>query len=158
MEFALVVPVLAALLLGTVTAGLAYNRNNSLNNASREAARYGATLPVGSDLTTWLNTVADVARESASGDLDPAVSGQQLCVAYVHPAGTTADDRTTRLIEVAGSRTVGVGSPCFNDGRPGTERRVQVEMSRTTRLDAVFHSTTLTLTAESVTLFERALG
>ena len=80
-------PVLVMLLLGTLTAGLAYNRNNSLNNGARESARYGATLPVNDDLAGWLFDVADVARDSTGGNLEAGVPGQQICVAYVYPRG-----------------------------------------------------------------------
>ena len=69
-EFALVLPILAAFLLGTLSAGLAYNRNNSLNNAARESARYAATLPVDGSMSAWLTSVAAVAESAASGDLD----------------------------------------------------------------------------------------
>jgi Flp pilus assembly protein TadG len=154
-EFALVFPVLLAILVGTITAGMAYNLNNSLNNGARESTRYGATLPVDGDMSGWLNSVADVARDSASGDLHAGVPGQQICVSYVHPDGTAGDDRTTSLTEVAGVRTITVGSSCFTDSRPNDERRVQVALQRTTDLEAVVYSTTLTIAAESVARFER---
>ncbi len=69
LEFAMVLPLLLTLLLGLVSSGTALNRSNSLNNAARESARFGATLPA-DNLTFWLNKVADVAIDSATGDLD----------------------------------------------------------------------------------------
>ena len=42
-EFALVVPLLLALLFGIVTAGFAFSQRISLNESVREGARYGAT-------------------------------------------------------------------------------------------------------------------
>lgn len=155
-EFALVLPLLMALLLGTVTAGIAYNRDISLNNGARESARYGATLPVEGDIAAWLYSVVTVARESATGELDPSVPGQHICVAYVHPDGTASDDRTVSVTETAGVRAVSIGTPCFSDGRPGDERRVQVQLRRESDIETVLFTSMVTLEAESVTRFERA--
>lgn len=157
-EFALVLPVLLAFLLGTVTVGGAYNQNISMNNAARESSRYGAVRPVEADLAAWLETVADVAVASATGDLDANVAGQYICVAYVYPDGTSSEDSTIRLIEQAGSRLIQTGQTCFVDGRPSDERRVQVQLARDTDIEAVLFSQTITLNANSVTRFERTGG
>jgi len=157
-EFALVLPVLMAFLLGTITIGIAYNRSISMNNSTRETARYGALLPVDSDLSAWLNTVADVAIAGATGDLGPSVDGQYICVAYVYPDGTETEDRTSRLEETLGTRVETVGSTCFSDGRPNSERRVQLVLRRRTDLEAVVYSQTITLSSESVARFERSTG
>ena len=154
-EFALVVPILLAFLLAIVTGGLTIRQSVSLNNSARETARYGAVLPVDGDMTTWLNTVADVAVSSATGDLSATTPGQQICVAYVYPDGTDADDRTTRVVETAGTRTVDVGSTCLTDGRPTTERRVQITVERSSFFDAFVFSTNINLRGEAVARFER---
>jgi len=157
-EFALVLPVLLAFLLGTVTVGTAYDRNISMNNAARESSRFGAVRSVESDLVTWLETVADVAVGSATGDLDSTVAGQFVCVSYVYPDGTSSQDRTVRIIEQSGVRQVQDGQSCFVDGRPADERRVQVQLRRDTDIEAVLFSQTITLNANSVTRFERSSG
>lgn len=156
LEFALVLPILAALLLGTVTAALAFSNSLSLNNAARETARFGATLPVDPDMSTWLNQVADVAISSATGDLDNGVPGRTVCVAYIHPDGGGADDSTTRLtLDDIGNRTVVGGSTCFADGRPSDERRVQVRLVRDADLNVLFFTNTISLTRDSTIRFER---
>ena len=157
-EFALVLPVLLAFLLGTVTVGTAYDQSISLNNAARESSRYGAVRSVEDDLSGWLDTVADVAVGSATGSLDSNVAGQFVCVAYVFPDGTDAQDRTVRVVEQSGSRSVQTGQTCFTDGRPSDERRVQVQLTRDTDIEAVLFSQTITLNASSVTRFERISG
>ncbi len=157
-EFALVLPVLLAFLLGTVTVGTAYNQNISMNNAARESSRYGAVRPVEDDLSAWLETVADVAVAAATGDVGANVSGQFVCVAYVYPNGTSSDDRTIRLIEEGGTRQIQTGQTCFSDGRPSDERRVQVHLTRDTDIEAVLFSQTITLNANAVTRFERSAG
>jgi Flp pilus assembly protein TadG len=155
-EFALVLPLLMMFLLGIVTVGITYNRNNSMNNAARESARYGAVLSVDNSLSSWLATVADVAVASATGDMDPTVVGQYVCVAYVYPDGNTALDRTTRLVEQSGVRTESAGQSCFVDGRPDGERRVQIELRRRSDLNALVFTQQITLDSTSVARFERA--
>src|SRR5690242_4079085 len=44
-EMAIVLPLLMMLLMGIMTGGLAIDHKINLTNASREAARYGATVP-----------------------------------------------------------------------------------------------------------------
>lgn len=155
-EFALVLPLLLALLLGIVSGGIAFSRDNSLNNAAREAARFGATLPVGS-MSTWLNSVGDVAIGSATGDLDDGTPGRLVCVAFVFPDGSGATDQTTQLVIAAdGTKTETVGSTCFSDGRPKDERRVQVTVQRETDFIVVFFTRTITIDGESAVRFERS--
>ena len=154
-EFAMILPILAALLLGIVTVGLALNGKNSINNAAREGSRYGATLSVETTMGDWLDDVADVAIRSGTGQLDNGVDGRSVCVAYVYPAGTAATDRTSKVeIDQAGVRVYSLGQ-CFADGRPNDERRVQVAAARDTEVFALFFVRNVTLDAESVSRFER---
>jgi hypothetical protein len=154
-EFAFVLPLLLMLLLGTVTGGLTYSRRLSIENAAREAARYGATLSVETNLNSWLDDVAAVAVGAATGDLDLGVAGRTICVAYVHPSGADPLDTTTSLtIDPLGVRAYG-SHPCYSDGRPGTERRVQVALERASTLDALLLTRNLTLAAQTTNRFER---
>ncbi|MDX1449155.1 MAG: TadE/TadG family type IV pilus assembly protein, partial [Acidimicrobiia bacterium] len=162
LEFAVVLPILLSLLLGIVTSGSALNSSNSINNAARESARFGATLPA-DNLTWWLNKVADVAIESATGDLDDGNDGRYVCVAFVYPAGTVPEDSSvgtdhTAKIEIneAGVKKVTTGSACYTDGRPNSERRVQVLAERSADLEFVFFDRTVTLDGQSTARFERA--
>jgi hypothetical protein len=155
-EFALLLPVLVMMLLGTITIGLSYNRVNSLNNGARESARYGATLPVDDDISAWLNSVANVAIESTTGDLTASASDQELCVAYVYPDGTKGNDQTVAIIEMSGTRSIATGVTCFEDGRPSGERRVQISMHRTSEVQTGVYTKIVNLDAQSVTRYERA--
>lgn len=155
-EFAMILPLLAALLVGIVTAGLALNGKNSINNAARESARYGATLSVETTMTAWLDDVADVAIAAATGQLDDGVDARTICVAYVYPNGSAATDQSSKVeIDQAGTRSYSLGQ-CFADGRPNDERRVQVAAARDTEVFALFFVRGVTLDAESVSRFERA--
>lgn len=155
-EFAIVFPVLFMLLIGMVTGGISYARHNAINNAARETSRYGATLPLTSE-ASYLNALLDEAKAAATGDLDSSVDAQRLCVAYVYEDGTTPNDRTVSLTEVAGVRGAPSFSKCFTDNpRPDDERHVQVQLQRDTDIEGVFWTHTVTITARSVSRYERA--
>lgn len=66
-EMALVLPLLVMLLLGTVTAGLAYSNGIGVANAVREGSRFGATTESNAD---WATDV--VARTRAVQFDDPS--------------------------------------------------------------------------------------
>lgn len=161
LEFAFVLPVLLAVLLGIITAGSALNRNNSLNNGARETARFAATLPA-DNLKWWLHEVADVAIDSATGEMADGSPDRYVCVAYVYPDGkipsdsSVGTDHTVRL-EVApdGSRTITTGSACFDDGRPHEQRRTQVVAERDAKLQFLFFDSTVRLDGTSAARYER---
>lgn len=75
-EFGLVLPLLAMLLLGIATAGLTYTRAIGLTNAVREGARFGATADA-SVPATWANDV--ITRVRATQFDDPSVEAE-VCV------------------------------------------------------------------------------
>ena len=155
-ESALILMLVSALLVGTVTSALAYGRSTSLQTAVREASRFGATLPVEGDLDGWLGDVLAVARAAAVGDLDAGVEGQHICVAYVYPDGTDVNDRTKRLTETLGvTGATETGLDCYADGRPDDERRVQVVVERLSTIQAVFFSVDITLDAPAAARYER---
>ena len=162
LEFAIVLPLLLAVLVGIITAGTALNRSNSLNNAARETARFGATLPA-DNLTFWLTKVSDVAIDAATGDLADGSPGRYVCVAYVYPDGlvpadsSVGNDHTVRIeIDEAGLQSISTGAECYSDGRPDNERRVQVVAERDTDLEFFFFNSVVTLDGKSASRYERA--
>lgn len=148
-ELAFVLALLAMLLVGVTTSAIAFGRNNSIENAAREASRYAATLPGPVD-TTWLRDVRDVARSAALGELDPSVPGQYICVAEYDGSSWT------RLTD-----TNGVEGPqpdtqsCFTDSLPADQPRVQIVTSRDTTIDAAVFSMDVTLIGEAAARYER---
>lgn len=157
-EAAFITMMLIALLVGTVTSGVAYSQKTSLQTAAREATRFGATLPVNGDMNTWLQGVLAVALSAGGNDLRGTAPGQRICVAYVYPNGSAPSDRTTRIIQtggVTGGATSGAGAVCFDDGRPPDERRVQVITSRTATIQAAVFSVDVNLSSQSSARFER---
>jgi Flp pilus assembly protein TadG len=153
-EAALILPVILGMLLGMFTGGLTYSRDNALNHAARESSRYGATLVLTSE-STWLSDVRTEVKRAATGDLDAAVSGQFVCVAFVYPNGSTALDRTISVTEVGGVVSATTFTPCFSDGRPDSERRVQVLVRRRSEIQTIWFTRTVTLEARSTTRYER---
>lgn len=149
-EFALVLPIFFTLLLGMFTGGLAYTRKLSVTDATREGARYGATLPLTAAATTdaWLQQVAAVAVASSDGELEPGESGAFVCVSYVPGSGTAR-----RMQKAGTSSAVFSDGTCFADGRTN-ESRIQVAGRRTSKLELLVWSNDLTLSSQSVVRFE----
>lgn len=146
-ELAITLPLLIVMLVGTITAGIAYGQSNSIQNAARESSRFAATLP-GAGTLAWLQTVRDVTRAAAAGALDATVPGQLICVAYV------GADSDIRLTDTGGVEATAPAA-CYNDGRPADEPRIQIVTSRLTRLEAVFYGWDVTLRSEAAARYER---
>lgn len=150
-EFALILPVFAMLMLGTITGGLAYNRQLALTGAAREGVRYAATLPQPATMarSTWADQVRDVTVQSADGELGTAAPRRYVCVA--RSANLLAFKR-----EYVGTSapTESDGSMCFDDGRAATENRVQVVVRRSSVLEAMVFSHDLDLESRGVARYE----
>jgi len=137
-------------LLGMMTGGLAYSRKLSVTQATREGARFAATLPVTGALPIdpWLDRVAQLTIDSGDGELASDKVGQMVCIAYVPGAGTP------RRREQVGTAVIfGNGKCIASDGRDG-ETRVQVVAKRTSKLEALLFSRDLQLESHAVARFE----
>lgn len=137
-EFALVLPLVVSLILGLVSGGAAYNRKLSMSGAVREGSRFGATLD-GS--ASWATSVQTRAVELSTGDL----TASQVCVALETAAGTT-------LYTASGAGCSSVTAPSTPSGATGCV--VKVWAARPDKLQAMFFSVNLTLTAKSVARYE----
>jgi hypothetical protein len=173
-EFALTLPALMCIVLGSLTGGIAFNTKQDIGTAAREGARYGATLPVAtspcpsasgsSDLDQWLKCVSDITVNASSGSLTTGKSGRYVCVSYVYPNGLANSNDVTKsriVTDSGGAESVSTDSrDCFTinglpaDGLPATKRRVQVVTRRTATLEALLFSTPVTLKGASATVFE----
>ncbi len=149
------------LLLGMVTGGMAYNKKLAITNGVREGSRYGATLPVPSTcasgplLNCWLTQVADVTQSASEGELASTAPAMNICVAYVYPAGTTgSNDVTKSLTRTASGDSFGNTDCGISDGRPTSERRVQVTGSRQGEIQFLVTTMTPTLSSQAITKFE----
>jgi Flp pilus assembly protein TadG len=141
-EFALVLPLLMSLRLGTITGGLAYNRKLSMSNAVREGARYGATLTVDS---SWADATKTRTQGMSTGDL----SAGQICTA-LWKVGTGATYSSSGCT---------ITNPFVtNNDHPGSSGDCIVEVwaARPDRLQAMFFSANITLTARAAARQETA--
>jgi Flp pilus assembly protein TadG len=157
-EFALILPILVMLLFGTLTGAICWEQDLAVSHASRQAARYGVTLPTSNytSLDDWLTAVSARAVSTADGNLNTNVTGRQICVAYVYPAGTATLDKTRSRTETSTGSVSYSNSPCYTDGHPTTERRVQVDARRTGTFNAILFTKTLTLREQTVFKYEVA--
>ena len=159
-EFAIVLPVLGALLIGMLSGGITFNRKLSLTNGAREGARYGATLPFTNFANTnaWLDNVAAVAVGAVDNTLPANASGRVVCVAYVYNPGGSVGDFTLRRMDSGGTVGYAASEKCFNDGRPDNEQRVQVVLERASEINALIYKQTITVTGRSVARYEALAG
>jgi Flp pilus assembly protein TadG len=160
-EFALVLPFLAMFLFGTVSAGMAWNTNLAMAQGARMGGRYAATLPTRNytSLDDYLDAVATQVVGSSEGSISTSATGRIVCVAYVHPNGSTTLDQTRRRYESGSTPDVTrANSTCFTDGQGSDDTRVQVMSERTTKLEAGIWSRTITLHQQLVFRYEVSNG
>lgn len=151
-EFALIVPVFMMLVLGMFSGGMAYNRQLALTNATREGARYGATVPKDQCAPTsncggktWTQLVQQMTVQRAEGVLDSAA----VCVALVSGAGSAP----TPVDAAHTTRTD--GKACYVDNSADNGRRVQVTVTRADKLEALVFTMPLNLHASAAARFEQ---
>ena len=137
-EFALVLPVLAMLIVGLFSSAMIYDSNMSLTHSAREGARYGATVPEDQTFSTgtWADNVEALVRQRGGDSLIAA----DVCVALVQgsPATAVSADHSTEPGAAA----------CYDDSASGEEElRVQISASKKMTLDVVAFSREVTLTA-----------
>ena len=142
-EFALILPVLMCLVFGIVTGGSALGTKNSLQNAVREGARFGATLPASG---TWATSVRDQVLGVAGSDLTSA----QVCVQLVQKTavGTTVLRSTPASCPFAGAPTVPTATPV-------NSCVTLVWAERPALFDAFFFQRTLLLRGSAIGRYER---
>jgi len=148
-ELAFVFILLVMLLVGTVSAAVAFGRGNSIQNAAREASRYAATRD---DIGSNLSEVIQVAKAASSGDLDSSAPGYYICVAYI---GVPSPVQATEGSPPPPDASAPPGA-CYDDGRPDdAEPRIQVVTGRDTTINAIVFSADVTLHAEAAARYER---
>ena len=143
-EFALVLPLITALLLGLTTGGMAYNRKISLTNGLREGARFGATLD-GPTASGWATDVQSRSVELTQGD----ITASQVCVKLVKKG--TGDVYSSLP---SGAECVSSGEPAMPTTAAAGDCVVKVWASRPDKLQAMFFTSALTLRASAVARYE----
>jgi Flp pilus assembly protein TadG len=141
LEFALVLPLLMSLVLGIYTGGEAYTNKIGVVEAVREGARYGASLPMGTDvnaLTTWKDRVRNRVVDASGGGILLA----DVCVEFVSPTGGTA---------------CSLGDPAGASNEPSVHL-VKVSATRPAKMEFFFFTKNTTLIGKLVARYERDTG
>lgn len=165
-EFALIMPLLFLLLLGTITGGLTLSRHNSTRNAVREATRYGSVLPTFTQYAANLSELHSQAVLAATGDLNLGVPGRVVCVALIdennlwrfaiYRNSTTVTPSITGVAESAmtPSERNACASNAVGSAGAGT-RRVWVRAARESSIEALFFTQNVTIESRSLARYER---
>ncbi len=158
-EFALVFPILFALVLGMVSAGLAWNQKLQLTHGAREGARYGAIVAPSQTFTngqTWGRNVVDVMIERAGSDLEE--EGAVACISLVRnsPGTVYSNSHVAKATRTSTGWTYdnNGGAPCIAGQTYPTSStdvglRVQATLSRPSQFETLFFTRDLDLTAEA---------
>lgn len=108
-EFALILPLVAMLILGAVTGGLSYSQAIGVQNAVREGARFGATADA---VSSWEGDVVSRVRTTQFDDgTTAASSGTSICVQLVKAPSTVV--RST--CSIGGSNGPALSMPALAD-------------------------------------------
>lgn len=142
-EFALVLPLLVMILLGTITSGVSYANAIGVTNAVREGARFGAT--VDANNASWATNVVSRVRDT---QFDDPGAETKVCVQLVTGAGAV------KKSQCEGSGPA-LSYPAVPSSVPAGACVVMVVASRPFSINAVFHQWHEHLIKSSVTRFER---
>ncbi len=142
-EFALTFPILIMILLGMFSGGLTINSKLSMSHATREGARYAASVSSSQTFVsgTWASNVRDIVVDRSQGDL----TSDEVCVSLVSGSGATL------VVKSPSSSYSTSGSPCIaNQTYPTTSGdiglRVQVTTSRPAQIElGLFGTMNITL-------------
>lgn len=148
-EAVFIFPILLMLVFGMVTYGLALSQGNAIENAAREASRFGSTRPVPASVNTWLDEVSNVAVAAATGEMEASTPDRYICVALV------GGERVGRKITVGTTPEYASSGSCPDTTCPTSDPCVQVVLGRSAKLEGVVFQRSITLDAKSVTTYER---
>lgn len=135
-EFALIAPVLAMLVFGMISGGLAINEKQQMTYAVREGARFASAVPVKQTFVsgTWASNIRDLIVERSDGSLQSA----DVCVSLVEGSPGMVVAPTTTY-STSGAACISNQTFPIVTGDPG--RRVQVTAKRTRRVEWVVGAT-----------------
>lgn len=151
-EFALVLPILMALVIGIVTMGAALNDKQSLTHAAREGTRYGSRLPTDQTFEsgTWATNVRDVTLARSGGDLDTE-AGAEVCVSLVSgsPATTFSGPFPATSYSTASGSVACDPSETYEVTDEDDGLRVQVRVTRPAVIEAIFFSMSVDVASDA---------
>lgn len=159
-EFALLLPLVLMLTIGTISAGFAFHHWIGVTQGAREGARFGATLSVqaaGGTTDQWLQQVSDrtIAASGLWVDATHDVPNSSVCVGLNSPAAAPAIARhVTVTVDASGTAASAFANGLCPGLPPVTGDYVQVSASRPAVFNFVVHSSNITVDGSSVVRFE----
>lgn len=149
-EFALLMPVFMALVLGMFSGGIAYNHKQQMTGAVREGGRYGGTIPATQSFAsgTWATNVRDLVVARSAGDL----VNTQVCVSLVtgSPGAVVTTPGGAANFTTKSDLTPCIAGETYPVTASDNGQRVQVVATRTgDEINALFVTWPLTLTARA---------
>ena len=145
-EFALLLPLVMALLLGLFTGGFAYFQKISLVDAAREGARYGASLKhdgTSSGIEALELQVEARVVELSGGQL----SADDVCVQLVTPTGSSDPVSNCGVTDPPGAAS--------DPTALAPASLVKVSATKVANIEAIFFTASPTLSAKVVARYER---
>lgn len=161
-EFALILPVFTMLLFGMISTGIALNDKQQITHATREGARYAATVPANQIFDNgedWAVNVRDLVVQRSIDTLEDA----SVCVSLVTGSASTGDLEVLDGDPQYSTRTIsGSPAPCTLDedypvstAAADDGRRVQVTATAPAEIDLVlFGRYTITMSVKATALTE----
>lgn len=150
-EFALVFPMLAMVLFGTITSGISYSNAIGVTNAVREGSRFGATAEA--TAPTW---AADVLARVRSTQFDDPTGETSICV-QLWKQGSGAIATATQCSAGAAPNAAPIPTvyPAVPGGLTNGTCVVRVVAARPYTINAIFAQFDQVLTRSSVARYER---
>lgn len=151
-EFALVLPILCMLLFGIVSFGFAISDKVALVNAVREGARFGASTV---NDPNWAPSV--VARTVGTyANAESPLQSSQVC-ALLWKRDSAGTDSVVQPASIPATCPI-ASAPAAPAGVPDDSCFITVWASKPKDLNWLVKSTTITLYAQSVSVYDRGLS
>lgn len=159
-EFALVLPVLAMLLMGILTSGIAYSNGLGLTNAVREGSRFAATTEPATS-GDWDSWATDVIARTRALQFDDPMARATICVRIWkndtgNPAVPTPITITNPCVDGADSPVPSEGSPSSPPVAAPNSCIVAVWATRNYTINALLVSWEREMFRQSIARYERS--
>ncbi len=151
-EFALVLPLLSMLLFGIVTFGFAFSDKIALVNAVREGGRFGAS--ANSEDSQWANNVVTRTVQLYANADSPLTPSQVCAVLWTDHSGVNTAKWQSDPSCTSGTTAAGDG-PSAPSGVADGSCFVTVWAAKPADLNWLLHTTTVTLSTQSVSFYQR---
>ena len=153
-EFALILPVLAMLIIGIVTFGFAFNDQLALTNTVREGARFGGSTD---NTAAWGSAVQSRTVDLYFNSESPLQGGQTCALLISRESGSDTIEQSSNGGCATGGTPAGP-IPATPGSVSDGQCFVKVWAAKPATLNWVLFRTQVTLRAKSVSIYNRDLS